>query len=274
MAAAAGKMKQLWIIGVGFLGSRLASHWQSEGLQVIGIDLRDGEHVSYRGDAAELDFLRHIHQEVGSPDAIICAQSTKGGSAEDYERCYLRVLENLIELFPQMPALVFCSSTSVYGGRDGSSYDERSLPCPRQAQAEILLQAEHLAQQEGGIILRLAPLYGVGRCALLYRYLVGEMPLAGEDSRILNYAHIDMVAEQLCQLLREGLIGTYNLVSDQMTKGEALQYLSAQTGLPRPNERRKASSRGLSHQRILSCHPQLQARGWDQMKHFINENAP
>ncbi len=266
-------MKQVWIIGVGFLGTKLATHWQGEGVQVVGIDLRDGEHVQYQGDAAELDFLRSVMLAEGTPDAIICAQSTKGGSAADYERCYLRVLENLIELFPLMPALVFCSSTSVYGGRDGSSYDERSLPCPHQPQAEILLHAEQLAQQEGGIILRLAPLYGQGRCALLYRYLVGEMPLAGADSRLLNYVHIDMVVEQVLQLLGDGLIGTYNLVSDQMTKGEALQYLSERTGKARPNESRLASSRGLSHQRILSCHPQLLAQGWDRMKHFINENS-
>ncbi len=70
--------------------------------------------------------------------------------------------------------MLFTSSTSVYAQRDGSWVTEESETKPARETGRILLETEEFVLGHGGIVARLAGIYGPGRSALLSKFLAGE----------------------------------------------------------------------------------------------------
>ena len=62
--------------------------------------------------------------------------------------------------------LLFTSSTSVYSQRDGSWVTEESETKPARETGRILLETEKLVLERGGMVARLAGIYGPGRSAV------------------------------------------------------------------------------------------------------------
>lgn len=298
----------IWIIGTGYLGSRLAAALRSEQHSLLCIDIQSPL-ADLRIDAVNAAQMDALLAEHGAPQLIISCCATKGGDLEDYRHCYLdlqRNLARLCEKMPRKPALIFCSSSSVYGGKKGEELSEQSAPQASSPRAQILIESEALVLAQGGLVLRLSALYGKGRCALLYRFLSGQMPIAGDDSRQLNYLYVDAAVRQISQLVGElsGLSlmdfghaiadskstgselseaipkqaqyalaaprGIYNLLSDQFSKGEILAYLALRTGQSIPQGEALVSKRGSSNQRLLSRLSLAQdARSYAAFRNFV-----
>ena len=195
-----------WILGTGFLGSRLRARL----LHAVGIDAAAPAEV--RGDAAEAAVLARA-AALAQPAAVFCCMSTRGGDAAAYRRTYLETLRAL----PEGPRLVFCSALSA--GQGGSE------------KAAILREAEALVLARGGVVVRLAALYGEGRCELLRRHLAGEPRLAGADTRRFNYIHVEDAADALLAAAAAPS-GVYAACGDSLTKAEAYAMLAAETGKP------------------------------------------
>src|SRR5205807_4376566 len=170
-------MPRVLIAGCGYLGQAvadlfLAANWQVEGwtqsaksaaecfsgrYPVYGVDISDSKQVA----AQEGEFSMVVH----------CA-STHGGDADLYRRIYLDGARNLIDRFAGS-ALLFTSSTSVYAQNAGEWVTEKSLAQPKHETGKILRKAEEVVLAAGGVIARLAGLYGPGRSFLLKRFLSG-----------------------------------------------------------------------------------------------------
>ncbi len=261
-----------WVVGCGFLGGRLLAACRAAGAPCLGIDLAaplDGDLLA--GDAADPAVLATALARL-EPDVIFCCAATHGGDEDAYSRAYLALPRALAAAVPAA-RLVFCSSTSVYGGLAGVEVTEES---PRRALtplARILAEAEDsvLALSSRHAVARLAPLYGSGRCELLRRHVAREPELPGADSRWLNYVHVEDAVSALLLLssLPPGSARCVNVCAESFRKGEVCDALSALTGLPRVSADAYAPRRrGTSDQRVSSAF--LRTLGWRPRVRFLD----
>src|SRR5205085_6200425 len=109
--------------------------------------------------AVDLRELEQVRQNSFPSDLVVHCASSRGGDADQYRRIYRDGVVNLLQSFPGA-RIVFTSSTSVYGQRDGSWVDENSPAEPGTAKGEILREAEEIVLAHDGIVLRLGGIYG------------------------------------------------------------------------------------------------------------------
>lgn len=249
----------IWVIGAGFLGSVLAEACRREGGHVLTID--PDAVASLRGSAADADLLRHALKRM-VPDIVFCCTATHGGTAEDYRRAYLEPALNLDHLL-EGTRVVFCSSTSVYGGRGGVVVTEESPVNAETERTEILLRAESVVLNSGGVVARLAPLYGEERCELVRRFMAGLPCLPGDDARILNYLHVEDAADALLLLGTQPWLqdGIYNVCGESFSKGEIYERLEKLFGIEREPESSEPSVRGVSDMQV-DC-TRMRDLGWE-----------
>lgn len=268
--AAAGGSVDL-VAGAGFLGSEVIRRLAARGREARGLARSAGEIPTGGGrvvpvlacDLADSASVARVARELGRPVglAVYCA-STRGGGEADYRRVYVEGLRNVLrELRPAR--VVFVSSTSVYGQRDGGWVTEESETAPGTAKGEILLEAEREALAAGGVALRLAGLYGPGRSAHVEKTLAGRAVVEEGGGRWINQIHRDDAAEAV---VLAGLMADpprVMNVSDgtPMRQRELLGMIARHFGLPAPPEGPAGPrKRGESNKRVSS--ERLRACGW------------
>lgn len=207
-----------WILGTGFLGSRLRRLLP----QSVGIDRTAPAEV--QGEAAAPAVLARAAALL-PPAFIFCCLSTRGGDAAAYRRTY----HDVVQALPEGAKLIFCSSLSA-----GQGASEK---------AAILQETEQVVLARGGVVVRLAALYGEGRCELLRRHRAGEPRLAGDEDRRLNYIHVDDAAAALLAAA-EAPSGLYAACGESFTKAAAYALLERVTGIPAVAESSAEGRRG------------------------------
>jgi nucleoside-diphosphate-sugar epimerase len=155
---------------------------------------------------------------------------------------------------------------------NGEWVTELSPADPPRATGEILRETEEFVLGRGGIVARLAGVYGPGRSALLRTFLEGTAVLDPSADRFINLGHREDIAAALLLLAeqparamteREEERRIYN-VSDghPTTLRDCYEWLAAHLHRPLPPmvaslvERK----RGATNKRISSA--KLQAIGW------------
>ncbi len=256
--------RRIWVVGCGFLGSCLLAQLRGAGAFCLGIDPAGGADVV--GDAAH-PAVQAAARCLLEPELIICCAATHGGDAASYRRTYLDLPRALVAAFPAA-RLLFCSSSSVYGGQGGAQVAEASPLAATVPSARRLMEAEDFVGGLGaaGCVARLVPLYAEGRCELLRRHLDREPELPGEESRWLNYVHREDAARALL-LLTARLLGVggacpacVNVGADAFRKGEAYAHLAGLSGMPRVGVSRGGGPRAVLNQRVdVSL---LRSLGW------------
>lgn len=259
------------IVGHGYLGSQIVRMLGASGLEVSSAHrgAADRSQSLFTADVASPGSLKALAADV-SPSVILhCASSSRGG-AETYRSVFVDGITNLREAFPGTPVW-FTSSTSVYAQTDGSTVDESSPTVPDRETSRLLLEAESLARDSGGAVLRLAGIYGPGRSVHLQKILSGTARIeTGPVSRFLNQIHRDDAARAFLQLLRREPGGTegkvFNVVDDvALTQRECYERLAAHFGLPEPatappDPDRK---RGWTHKIVSNA--ALRSTGWSPL---------
>lgn len=251
----------LWVMGNGFVGSVLAEEaramdWVVTTVSRAGI----GDEHADVADPATLLTLAH---QVGEPTHIVHCASASGGGEDAYRKVYLEGCENLATLFP-MSHLVFTSSTSVLAQCDGELVDESSETSPQAETGRILVAAEAVVLQARGTVVRLAGVYGEGRCYLLKRFLAGEAEM--EEGRILNHTHRRDAASAILHVLAMGDSARGEVYhacdSHPMTQLDTYRALSSRFGLPMPPSVMKTSGskRGWSNKAVSNA--KLVHSGW------------
>ena len=263
-------MPRILIAGCGYVGEATADLFHSAGWNVEGwvhskesaarlsvkpysIRVLD---VSQRGEVAK---------RAGVFDAVIHCASSRGGDAEAYRQIYLNGARHLLESFPKAKIL-FTSSTSVYAQRDGSLVTEESETKPLRDTGLVLLEVEKSVLEKGGIVARLAGIYGPRRSALLSKFLNGTATIDPNSDRFVNHAHRDDIASALFLLLnREAQESAqiYNVVDDEpILQSECYRGLAQRLNrsLPPMRKSEQPRKRGDTNKRVSNA--KLHQLGW------------
>lgn len=248
---------KLLLVGHGYLGQAVARRFREAAWEVIPVSLSGGADALACdvGDEAAVAALPEV-------DAVVhCAASGRGG-AEAYQRVYVDGCRHLVARYPGKP-LLFTSSTSVYAQVDGSWVTEESPAVPDRETGRLLLAAERVVLDAGGVVARLAGIYGPGRSVILQKFLGGEAVIEEDGRRFLNQIHRDDAVEALWHLVANGMTGIFN-VSDSrpLTQRECYQALSVLFGraVPPTGPRDLNRKRGWTHKRVSNA--KLADSGW------------
>lgn len=198
-------MPRVLIAGYGYVGSATADVFHASGWEVEGWTSSAESAVAVVGKpfpirAVDITDRESVVRAAGEFDAIIQCVSSRGGGADAYRRLYLGGAENLGERFAGA-ALLFTSSTSVYPQRDGEWVTESSAAEPEREASRVLRETEELVLARGGIVARLAGIYGPGRAALLRKFLAGTAVIDERVRRFVNQVHRDDIAAALLLLI-------------------------------------------------------------------------
>ena len=254
---------KLLLIGNGYLGQAVARTFRGHDWNVTTVSLSGGDD-SLAADVSDRAAIVALAGEIEAPDLVVhCAASGRGGE-EAYQRVYVDGCRNLTEVFSGVP-LLFTSSTSVYAQIDGSVVTESSPAKPERATGKLLLEAERITLDAGGIVARLSGIYGPGRSVILRKFLHGQAVIEEDARRFLNQIHRDDAARAIFRLGSSGnhAGGIFN-VSDlsPMAQIDCYRELAAIFGKPLPpsGPRDPDRKRGWTHKQVSSA--KLEEAGW------------
>lgn len=259
------------LIGHGYLGSHLAQVLSGQGFPVVavhrGTPLTEPYHL-LSADLTDPASLAELAQSF-SPEVVVHAASSSRGGPEAYRRVFVEGVRHLLETFPDAQ-LFFTSSTSVYGQTDGSLVDEHSATVPDRETGRLLLEAETLVRGAGGVVLRLAGIYGPGRSVYLQRLFEGLARIEDtEPSRYLNQIHRDDACSAIRHLLplRGSLEGRcFNVVDDTpLTQRACYEALASRFGLPTPPLTPPDTERKRAWTHKIVSNAALRATGWSPL---------
>jgi nucleoside-diphosphate-sugar epimerase len=262
-------MPRVLIAGCGYLGQAAAdlfctADWEVEAWTQSAGSAAKLSGKQYPVHAVDISDSKQLGARAGKFDAVIHCASTHGGDAQLYRKVYLNGARNLFEQFGASQVL-FTSSTSVYAQTGGEWVTEGSPAEPGHEIGKVLRQAEHLVLSNGGIVARLAGIYGPNRSALLTRLLRGEAIIDPKKDRFVNQIHRDDAAAAFPLLLdRQSAVGEiFNVVDDQpILLSECYRWLAERLKPPAARSARSTSrrKRGESNKRVSNA--KLREIGW------------
>lgn len=182
-------------------------------------------------NAADADDLRKKFEGYAPPDVLIHCLSGHGGrDAETYRVTYVETLRNLLSVL-RPSFCVFTGSTSVYPQNDGSIVTEESRTGGTPT-GDVLLEAERLALDADGAVVRLGGIYGPGRTRFIEAARTGQ-PTAGDPDGFINFIHRDDAASALHHIARLRLGGVWNAVDDRpVRRAELAEAIRSNSPLP------------------------------------------
>jgi nucleoside-diphosphate-sugar epimerase len=257
------------IAGCGFLGEAAAFLFSESGSRVLGLCATETTETRlasrpFEVRAADITgSLAGIPPEWKHPDLLIHCASSGHGGADEYRAIYRDGLSNLLEFFAPR-RVIFTSSTSVYAQEAGEWVDERSPTEPARETGRILLEAEAMALAAGGVVARLAGLYGPGRSLYLRKFLEGSAVLEEDGARWTNQIHRDDVARALITLAASAVPpGLFNVCDDSpATQRDLYGWIAGFLDRPLPPEgpRDPDRKRGWTSKRVSNA--KMRSIGW------------
>jgi nucleoside-diphosphate-sugar epimerase len=256
-------VRRILIAGCGYVGQATADLFHHAGWEVEGWTKSGGQiDKPYPIIAVDLSQREQVNARPENFDVVIHCASTRGGDVDLYRRVYLEGARNLIDRFVGS-TILFTSSTSVYAQCGGEWVTEESEANPAHETGQVLVETEKLILASGGIVTRLAGIYGPGRSALLQKFLSGKAVIDPERDRFVNQIHRDDIAAALFSLLdREPVAtGIYNVVDDEpILQSECYRWLAVRLNRALPLSGRSTSKRGQSNKRVSNA--RLRGTGW------------
>ncbi len=232
-------MKRLLIAGCGDLGQRLAARlapdqWQVTGLRRSPETLPAGI-LPLAADLTRPDTLQALPESV---DALIYQATPAERTPAAYRAIYIEGLANLLAR-TRADRLIVVSSTAVYGQDDGQWVDEDSPAEPTAFNGHVLLEAEDLARNAGGQVVRFSGIYGPGRDFLLRQLKSGRASCRPAPPQWTNRIHADDAAAVLSHLLQRPAESDLYCASDlhPTPRCEVLDWLADAMGCPRASRR-------------------------------------
>ncbi|HEX7243513.1 MAG TPA: NAD-dependent epimerase/dehydratase family protein [Longimicrobiaceae bacterium] len=234
------------VLGCGYVGLRLARLLAARGVEVVGTSRgteRAGEIAAAGARPAVADVLR--------PDTLLPLVEWRPHLVFDLVRplpagedAYsVEGTRHVARAFAAAPplALVYVSSTSVYGRREGEWTDEATPPSPSSPAGEARVAAEQAyleAWERFGLpvrICRVPGIYGPGR-TLRERLERGAYRRLDDEEHWISRIHVDDLAAALAAAAERGRPGeTYLLCDDEPVTGAEYAELTADLlGLPLP----------------------------------------
>jgi nucleoside-diphosphate-sugar epimerase len=251
-AQSRSRSENIAILGCGYVGSALAACWQEQGHVVTGTTTsREG--LARLGEIASTavvmkgDDLTAVNSLLEGQDTLVVSVSPTGFQQADeatYAATYLTTAKNLVEALEQAPTVkqvIYLSSCSVYGDRQGEWVDETAQIEPIDHKSQVLHESEQIVLQAANeyqkvCVLRLGGIYGPERELVgMFGGLAG-MTMAGKGDRFVNWVHRDDIIGAIEFARLKQLNGIYNLVDDsQMTVKEQAELVCTYYNLPPVN---------------------------------------
>jgi nucleoside-diphosphate-sugar epimerase len=210
------------IIGCGYVGSALAKRLIQLGHEVSAVRRTAEPTEDFHLVAADITHPAEWQKIGGAFDWVVNLVSSGKGGADEYRQVYIEGNRNLVKWAAGrgIKKIIYASSTSVYGQKDGSAVKETSPTEPTTDTSKILLEAEQLLLQAAPalpcVVLRVAGIYGPERGHLFKQYLKNEARIPGKGERIINMIHRDDLVEVIIAALKNGRPGEiYNAVDDE-----------------------------------------------------------
>lgn len=272
------------ILGCGYVGTALAEYWQQQGHFVTGTTTSPNRIASLSQATSKVvlmtgDDATTMNSLLQEQDTVVVSIAPTGNRLADedvYLKTYLSTARNLVNALKQSPKVkqvVYLSSCSVYGDRQGDWVDETTPVTPSNLRSQALYEAEKILLQASSdnqkvCILRLGGIYGPGReLVRMFGDLAG-MTLPGRGNRFINWIHRDDIVGAIEFTRLNQLEGIYNLVNDSyLTVKEQVELVCSYYDLPpvywdgsEPNLRGKSlrvSNEKLKAAGYLLIHPQL-----------------
>ena len=235
------------ILGCGYVGSALARFWRDQGHMVTGTTTNPDRatqlaEVTSQVKVMKGDDYEAVESLVQGQDTVVVSIAPLGNQMADeaaYEHTYLDTAKNLVAALEQAPTvkqIVYLSSCSVYGDRQGEWVDETASVTPLEHRSQVIWEAEQLFLQASHVrtcVLRLGGIYGPGRDFVsMFAGLAGNT-LPGKGDRFVNWIHRDDIVEAIEFARANQLDGIYNLVDDsQLTVREQVELVCRQYRLP------------------------------------------
>ncbi len=264
-------MKRALVAGCGFLGLEVArllirGNWQVTGVVHSPESAQALSSEPFEVRVCDVSNLKMVQETLGDLrglDVVVQCVSSGRGGAEQYRLAYLEGTRSLMDvLTPER--VVFTSSTSVYAQVDGSIVTEESETAPQRETGKVLLETEALTLIAGGVVARVAGLYGPGRSVLLRKFFDGSAKIEGEGDKRVNQVHRDDAAAALAMMASKTFPrGIYNVVDDKpLRQKEVYGWLARYFDRPIPSSGsidfdRK---RGWTNKRVSNA--KLRASGW------------
>jgi nucleoside-diphosphate-sugar epimerase len=234
------------VLGCGYVGRRLARVLAGCGMEVVGTT-RDPA----RADGIAAAGARPVLAELTRPEtlaplvewrphAVFDLVKPQPAGEDEYS---VEGTWNVARAFAAAPpeALVYVSSTSVYGRRDGEWTDEATPVEPSSPVGEARVEAEGVyldAWREHGLpvrICRVPGIYGPGR-TLRERLELGAYRRLDDEELWVSRIHVDDLVAGLVAAWERGRPGeTYLLCDDEPVTGAEYAELTAELlALPLP----------------------------------------
>ncbi|CAB4243060.1 conserved protein of unknown function [Methylacidimicrobium sp. AP8] len=260
---------EILLVGCGYVGTRLALSLRDRRARVrawVRSEESRARLVSLGIPALAGDVGSRAAWErpAAAPDFLIYGPSSSRGGPKEFQNVFVDGLAHALRRFPGSP-LFFLSSTSVYGQVTGELVDERSVAEPESETGRILRQAERMVLEAGGVVLRIAGIYGPGRTHLLDRFLRGEATISAVD-RWINQVHRDDIVSAILHFLSLPLRGeTVNIVDDApVRESQFYGWLADTLAMPTPPPGGESDfpgrKRKRTHKRVSNA--KAHALGW------------
>ena len=259
--------QSILVIGCGFIGAQLLRVLKRSGWKAAGVTLSESSADALRSEGLEVVAadLRTSDLRVlikNNPSVVVhCASSGRGGPPA-YREIFLETTKRLLEEMC-FEHLIFTSSTSVYAQTDGSIVTENELARPERDTGKILRETEELVLTHHGTILRLAGIYGPGRCVPLEKLLSGEAVIEGDGERTINSIHRDDAVSAFFLAANHRWQGIFNVADNTpVTQLEWFEWVCARLGQPLPPfvTRDLGRKRAWTSKRVSNA--KLRSLGW------------
>jgi nucleoside-diphosphate-sugar epimerase len=265
------------ILGCGYVGSALADYWQEQGHCVTGTTTSRGRVAELSAAISQVVLMKGnditaVQSLLQCQSMLVVSVAPRGFQEADeatYEATYLTTAKNLVEALKQAPnvtQVVYLSSCSVYGDRQGNWVDETSAVSPLEHRSQVLYEAEKIILQAANerqkvCILRLGGIYGPGReLVSMFGDLAG-MTMPGKGDRFINWTHRDDIIGAIDFIRSNELEGIYNLVDDsQLTVKEQIKRVCDRYNLPAVNW--DSSRLSLQRKSVQICNKKIKAAGY------------
>jgi nucleoside-diphosphate-sugar epimerase len=266
------------ILGCGYVGSALADCWQEQGHFVTGTTTSRERVASLSETVSKAvlmkgDDFTAVYSLLQGQDTLVVSVAPTGFQQADeatYETTYITTAKNLVKALSQTPnvkRIIYLSSCSVYGDRQGEWVDETAHIDPLDHKSQVIYESEQIMLQAANdrqkvCVLRMGGIYGPGRELVnMFGGLAGST-IPGKGDRIINWIHRDDIIGAVEFLRLSELEGVYNLVDDShLTVKEQVKRVCSSYGLP--PVRWDSSKFSMQRKSLRVSNQKLKAAGYD-----------
>jgi nucleoside-diphosphate-sugar epimerase len=258
VAASHSPASPLVILGGGYTLTRYVERRAGQGSPVVATTRDPGRRQRLEHCGAQVVSLQAALERVEDADVVLSIPPAAAPSEPPLDRTIAAALAR-----HRPRRLVYLSSTGVYGGARGDVDEETPVDPTHRGASERLL-AETLYRDLGGVVLRVAGIYGPGR-GLHQRLLAGvhRLPL-GEGHRRISRIHVDDLGGAIDRGLTVAPAGAVLCAADDEPAPQQLvvQWLCDTLRLPLPPEVPLASLRPTLQGDRAVRNGRLRALGW------------